>query len=171
MKKIAILIVCTIMAANLSAQEGLKIGIQGGIPLDDFTDDVSLMLGLDVGHMWALGEVVDVGVTAGYIHGFAEKYHTGTIANDLPSIQFLKAAASVRIWTSNSFSFGVDAGQGFGLNDDNDGGFYYRPQLGYLMGESTELNLSYTGIQLGDNTEWSTVSIGIMYTIKTIKRF
>ncbi|AIM60735.1 hypothetical protein [Cellulophaga lytica] len=171
MKKITLLIVFAVMAVNLSAQEGLKIGIQGGIPLDDYTDNVSLMVAADIGHMWALGEVVDLGVTGGYIHGFAEKYHTGTITNDLPDIQFLKAAASVRVWTSNSFSFGADLGQGFGLNDDNEGGFYYRPQIGYLMGESTELNLSYTGIQLGDNTEWSTVSIGIMHTIKTIKRF
>ncbi|WBU88103.1 hypothetical protein [Cellulophaga omnivescoria] len=170
MKKIALLIAFAVITVNLSAQEGLKIGIQGGIPLDDFTDKVSLMVAADVGHMWALGEVVDLGVTAGYIHGFAEKYHTD-LTEDLPDIQFLKAAASVRVWTSNSFSFGADLGQGFGLNDDIDGGFYYRPQIGYLMGESTELNLSYTGIQLGNNTEWSTVTIGILHTIKTIKRF
>tara|TARA_R110002049_G_scaffold208648_11_gene379155 strand:- start:3017 stop:3529 length:513 start_codon:yes stop_codon:yes gene_type:complete len=170
MKKRVLALVFLVAATSVFAQEGAKIGIQGGIPISDFTDDVSLMIGVDIGHMWALGEVVDVGVTAGYIHGFAEKYHTGTIANNLPSIQFLKAAASVRIWASNSFSFGGDIGQGFGLNDGNDGGLYYRPQLGCLMSERTELNLSYTGIQL-EGQEWATVSLGIVYTINTIKRF
>lgn len=170
MKKGVLAIVFMVATASLFAQEGAKIGIQFGMPIDDFTDEVGLMIGVDVGHMWALGEVVDLGVTAGYIHGFAEKYHTGTIANDLPSIQFLKAAASLRVWLSNSFSFGGDIGQGFGLNDGNEGGLYYRPQLGYLMSQSTELNVSYTSIQM-DFQEWSTVSLGIVYTIDTIKRF
>ncbi|MCK0155972.1 hypothetical protein MWU65_02195 [Cellulophaga sp. F20128] len=170
MKKRVLALVFLVAATSVFAQEGAKIGIQGGIPLGDFTDDVSLMVGVDLGHMWALGEVVDVGVSGGYIHGFAEKYHTGTIVNDLPSIQFLKAAASIRFWASDTFSFGGDIGQGFGLNDGNEGGLYYRPQLGFLMSEHTEVNLSYTGIQLEDQA-WTSVSLGIVYTINTIKRF
>jgi hypothetical protein len=55
-----------------------------------------------------------------------------------------------------------------GINDGNDGGLYYRPQIGYLVGPSTEFNASYTSIGL-DGTPWATVTIGIMYTLQ-VKR-
>lgn len=97
----------------------------------------------------------------GYIHGFPEKFDSGGI--DLPSVQFLPMAASVRIWPSNSFSFGIDGGYALGLNDGNDGGVYYKPILGFLFGPQTEISLSYTGIAV-DGFEWATANIGILYT-------
>lgn len=168
MKKAFLVVLFILSAANIKAQEGLKFGIQGGIPLEEFNDEIGVVLGADFGHMWALGEAVDLGVMVGYIHGFPEKFGTENALIDLPSIQFMPLTASVRIWTSNSFSFGANVGQAIGLNDGNDGGFYYRPQIGYLMGPSTEVNVSYTSIGL-DNRNWSTVTLGILYTLQ-VKR-
>ncbi|WP_299528725.1 hypothetical protein [Ulvibacterium sp.] len=145
------------------AQEGFKLGIQGGLPLGDFNDEVSLFVGADVGYMWALGEVVDLGATAGFIHGFAETFQEESVSVDLPNVQFLPLAASIRIWPSNSFSFGINAGTALGINDGNDGGLYYRPIVGFLLGPQTELNLSYTGIQLDERT-WTSANLGVIYT-------
>lgn len=150
---------------GLQAQEGFKIGIQGGIPFGDFDDQISVMVGLDLGYMHALGEVVDVGITSGLIHGFAETFQTTTPNIDFPSVQFVPLAGSVRIWPSNSLSFGVDGGYALGLGDDNDGGLYYRPLIGYLLGPKTELNLSYTSISSNDRS-WTTVTLGILYTFQ-----
>lgn len=163
MKRFGLIFVLTVLGSTLCAQEGFKIGIQGGLPMNDFNDEVAIVVGVDVGYMYALGEVVDLGITAGFVHGFAETFHTNTVLTDLPHVQFVPLAASVRIWPANSFSFGIDGGQAFGLNDGNDGGLYYRPLLAYLMGPNTEVNLSYTGVQLEDKA-WSTANLGVVYT-------
>lgn len=163
MKNRVLIIICTFFALGLSAQEGFKVGIHGGMPFDDFNDDVSLTLGLDVGHMWALGEVVDAGIALGFINGFPETFHSDVVRTDLPHVQFVPLAASLRIWAGNSFSFGVDGGHALGINKGNDGGLYYRPQIGYLVASNAELNFSYTAIEL-EGKSWTTINVGLLYT-------
>lgn len=162
MKRLILGLLFIMIGIGLYGQRGMKIGIQGGLPIDEFQEGTSIMLGLDVGYRFALGEVVDLGIMTGYIHGLPEKYHLD-YGTDLPSIQFVPFAGSVRIWPSNSFSLGVDIGQALGINEGNKGGFYYRPTIGYLMGARTEVNVSYTGINLEEET-WTTISVGILYT-------
>ena len=74
MKKIFALLLFTSLSTGIYAQEGFKIGLQGGIPLGDFDDQLSLVAALDVGYMWALGEVVDLGPASGYIIGFTDSF-------------------------------------------------------------------------------------------------
>ncbi len=161
------LLAATLMAlfsfTFLQAQEGFKIEIQGGLPFNDFNTDVSLAIGLDVGYMRAINPTFDLGATVGYIHGIPETFHSEVVLTDLPTIQFVPLAGSVRIWPSRSISFGIDAGHALGLNEGNDGGLYYRPTVGFLFGTSTEINLSYTSIGVGDR-DWTTVTLGIEYT-------
>tara|TARA_R110002050_G_scaffold196426_2_gene331365 strand:+ start:70675 stop:71187 length:513 start_codon:yes stop_codon:yes gene_type:complete len=164
MKEKAIILVFTLLGLASYGQQGMKFGVQGGIPLENFNDQIGIVLGVDFGHMWALSEVVDAGIMVGYIHGFPEKFGTEDALIDLPSIQFLPISASVRVWTSNSFSFGGEIGQAIGINEGNDGGLYYRPQIAYLMGPNTEVNLSYTTVQL-ENTSWNTVTLGFLHTL------
>lgn len=153
----------TLLSMALFAQEGFKLGIQAGLPTGNYNEKVGVVIGADAGYMWAPGKLFDLGVKVGIIHGFPEKFNTETTTEEYPSIQFAPVAASVRIWPSRSFSFGVDIGQAFGINEGNDGGLYYRPQLGFLMGAQTELNFSYTGINQDEDT-FSTVTMGIVYT-------
>ncbi|QWX83960.1 hypothetical protein H0I23_16160 [Cellulophaga sp. HaHaR_3_176] len=165
MKKTLFIVSFLLLALSTNAQEGLKLGIQGGLPFDDFNDVTGVVVGADLGYMAALGEVVDLGVMVGYIYGFPEKFGTEDAFINLPSVQFIPVAISGRVWTSNSFSFGVDVGQAFGINEGNKGGFYYRPQIGFLMSASTELNFSHTSISLDDNA-WKTVTVGILHTFE-----
>lgn len=148
---------------GLVAQEGVKLGIQGGLPFNDFNSEVGEVVGVDIGYMKALGEVVDIGVMAGFLNGFPEKYERENPLVDFPHVQFVPLAGSVRIWPSDSFSFGGDVGYAFGINSGNEGGLYYRPIVGYLLGPKTEINLSHTNIKL-ENRDWTTVTLGILYT-------
>lgn len=157
-----------VISSVLVAQEGFKLGLHGGLPINDFNDEVALAVGLDTGYMYALNEVIDLGIMTGIIYGFADTFQSDVVAAELSDVQFVPLALSARIWTSNSFSFGGEVGQAFGINDGNDGGLYYRPIIGYLMGPKTEVNLSYTGIQLDDRS-WTAVNFGVMYTF-TSKR-
>lgn len=165
LKKGLIALLFILTGSFLYAQPGLKIGIQGGLPVNEVNEEVGVVLGLDAGYMWALNEAIDLGVTVGFINGFPEKYHTNQPLSDLPNIQFAPIGGSVRIWPSNSFSFGVDAGQALGINDGNEGGLYYRPIIGFLMSANTELNFSYTGIEL-DGKKWNTVTLGVLCTFE-----
>ena len=153
----------------LIAQEGFKIGLQGGIPLGDFDDQLSLVVAADIGYMWALGEVVDLGPASGYIIGFTDKFDDDSPLADLPNVQFVPAAASVRIWPANSFSFGADGGYAIGINDGNDGGLYVRPVIGFLFSAFTELNLSYTNVSL-DGASYSSATVGLLFTIPSQNR-
>jgi len=160
--KRSILLLLFLIGTGLHAQQGFKIGLNGGLPVNQEVNDiVSLVAGADLGYHYALGEVVDAGIMTGFINGFPEKFDSG--GADLPNVQFLPLAASFRIWPSNSFSFGGDLGYALGLNDGNEGGFYYKPLIGYLMGAQTEVSLSYTGIAV-EGLSWATVNLGVIYT-------
>lgn len=163
MKNIILGMLFFLLGSGVYAQEGVKIGIQGGLPVNEFNDVVGVMVGVEAGYMWALGKTVDLGAKVGFINGFPEKFNSETVLIDLPNVQFLPLAGSVRIWPSRSFALGVDAGYAVGINEGNDGGLYYRPLIGYLMGPKTQLNFSYTGISLEEQS-WATVTMGIIYT-------
>lgn len=66
---------------------------------------------------------------------------------------------------TEDFSVGTDLGYALGLKEDVDGGFYYRPKLGYRIADSIELNLSYAGISLEDDINASTFNIGFMFQL------
>lgn len=152
-----------LLTMQLSAQQGLKLGIQAGLPFNDFNEEVGIVIGADLGYMWALGEVIDLGLAVDYLNGFPEEFERENPLTDFPHVQMIPLAGSVRVWPSNSFSFGIDVGHAIGINEGNDGGLYYRPLLGYLMGPKTELNVSYTTIQL-ENKDWNTLTLGVLYT-------
>ena len=167
MKRI-VLSLLLLIGTGMYAQQGFKIGLNGGLPVSQEVNDiVSLVAGVDLGYHYALGEVVDAGIMTGFINGFPEKFDSG--GADLPHVQFLPLAASFRIWPSNSFSLGGDLGYALGLNDGNDGGFYYKPLVGYLMGAQTEVSLSYTGIAV-EGLSWATVNLGVLYTFPERRR-
>ena len=163
MKKYLLTLCIAVTMGGVYAQEGFKLGIQAGIPFNDFDEQVSIAVALDIGYMHALGEVVDLGIISGIIHGFPETFQTSDVTIDFPSIQFVPLTAAIRIWPSNSFSFGGNAGYAFGLNEGNEGGVYFRPIIGYLLGAKTEINVSYTSISL-DTASWTTATLGILYT-------
>ncbi len=170
MKQRILVIFFVLIGTALQAQKGFKIGIQGGIPIGDFNDRVGVVIGAEVGYVWPLGEVIDLGVTAGFLNGFPEKYREETVANDFPNVQFIPLGVALRIWPSNSFFIGGDIGQALGINEGNDGGLFYRPQLGFLMGPQTQLNFSYTGVTL-DEAQWATITMGVRYTIAPKKNY
>ncbi|MGI9546919.1 MAG: hypothetical protein ACR2MM_06775 [Flavobacteriaceae bacterium] len=169
MKNLLSAVLFTLLTAGLYAQEGFKIGFQGGIPIGDFDDQVSLAIAADIGYVWALGEMVDLGVASGFINGFTDKFDAESELADLPNVQFVPAAASLRFWPTNSVSIGINGGYAVGINDGNDGGLYARPLIGYLFSTYTEINVSYTYVSL-ENFSWSTVTVGFLFTIPSKTR-
>ena len=63
------------------------------------------------------------------------------------------------------FVVGADLGYAVALSPSGaDGGFYYRPMVGYKLGDNMQLNLAYSGIsQKSTSNSISYVSLGVMF--------
>jgi hypothetical protein len=162
MKKVLILAVLMLGAVGLHAQEGFRAGINVALPVGDAADVSGFSLGLDVNYLWEVADSFDVGVAAGFTNAFGKKIDTGIGTVQIEDVQFLPLAAAGRFEASDKIRLGADLGYAIGISDGNDGGFYYRPIVGYGLSDIMELNLSYTGISLDGGT-WSTIALGFLF--------
>lgn len=153
MKKVLILFVFSFLVTTAVFSQGnFRFGVNAGIPVGDVEDYSSFHLGTDVAYMFNVVELLDVGPMVGYSHFFGEE--------DLDDVQFLPLAASGRFGLS-SFYLGADLGYAVGLQDGNDGGFYYRPLVGYKFGK-LGIAASYEGISVDGGT-FSSINLGIEF--------
>ena len=156
MKKILLLTIFTIFGFTVAhSQSNWKIGVNAGIPVGDVHDFSSFNLGGDVAYLFNITDVFSVGPLVGYSHFFEEEDGIGE------DLSFIPLAASGRFSFSDAFFVGADLGYAIGVDDGNDGGFYYRPKLGYNFG-MVALILSYAGIEITDGGPTAgTVNLGI----------
>lgn len=134
---------------SMQAQEGgAKLGLSAGIPVGDSSDGSSFGLTLDAAYLFTVADSFQVGPATGYQHYFAKEYDTpfGTYKPD--DMQFIPLAGAARFDLDGLF-FGADLGYAIGISDDFDGGFYYRPKVGYNLGQAA-LVLSYTGLSTSE---------------------
>ena len=148
----------------LQAQEGFNLGINFGFPTGDASDVSSFSLGIDVNHLWSVSDSFDAGVATGFTNAFGKSVEIGGFDIEFDDFQFLPIAAAGRYHVSDKFRLGADLGYAIGISDGNDGGFYYRPMVGYGITDRIEANFSYTGISLDGGT-WSTIVLGFMINL------
>lgn len=147
-------------AFTASAQ--FSLGATFGLPVGDADDVSTFALGIDANYMFASESSTTFGIASGYLTYFGDEVTILGSTVELDNANFLPIAAAVRFATTGKFSFGGDVGYAVGLNDGNDGGFYYRPMIVFALGDSTSLNLSYSGVSNDGNT-LSNVGLGIMF--------
>lgn len=154
----AIALLVMMFTAHSQDRSSFKAGFNAGLPVGDAADISSFSLGLDAAYHWGVSELLDAGVATGFINSFGE-----TIAGqtEFEDFQFLPLAASVRIYPTYHFKFGADAGYAVGINTGNEGGFYYRPLVGYNITGNTELNVSY--IAVNNNGTFGIATVGILF--------
>ncbi|MEM8845571.1 MAG: hypothetical protein AAGD17_00585 [Bacteroidota bacterium] len=140
-------------------RSNFKAGLTAGIPVGDASDISSFALGLDINYHYGVSKLLDVGLAAGFINSFGETEGEG----EFDDFQFIPAAASVRLYPTYEFKFGADVGYALGINDGNDGGFYYRPVVGYNITGNTEINVSYSTVALDNNFNFSIAMAGILF--------
>ncbi|QNM86245.1 hypothetical protein H9W90_03750 [Polaribacter pectinis] len=152
--------------SKTNAQEGvLNGGFNVGIPTGDVSDLTSFTLGAELNYMFPVAQGFTLGPSVQYSHFFGKDVDLvggGTL--EVSDASFLPISGAARFNVSDSFVLGANIGYAVGLNDGNDGGFYYRPIVGYKIGDTTQLNLSYSGIS-NDGLTFSNVSLGVMFGI------
>ena len=106
--------------------------------------------------------VFEFGGMVGYSHYFGESgEEVGGIEFEYDDAQFLPVAATGRASLADVILVGLDLGYGIGINDGNDGGFFYRPKFGFdFMG--VDVWGSYEGFSMDGGTV-SSVNVGIEF--------
>jgi hypothetical protein len=167
-----ILLVLFVSVFGFSAQAqnvdrtNFRAGLNAGMVIGDFSEAYSLVLGVDLYQHWGVSKELDLGVTTGFSNAFGEKQEISAggavIETKFDNLQFIPVAGSVRIYPTTDFKIGGDVGYAIGINEGNEGGFYYRPSMGIdFNGGSTEVNISYLAVN-GDVT-YSSVLFGLLF--------
>ena len=166
MKKLFIVAIAALgFAFSAQAQEGFGAGVNLGLPVGDLDDAYGFNIGIDAQYLGAVSETFYAGGTVGYSRYFGKTYDIAPgVEIDPEDISFLPIAAVAKFMVTEDFSIGTDLGYAVSLKDEIDGGFYYRPKLGYRIADAIELNLSYAGISL-DGATASTLNMGVMFQL------
>ena len=130
----------------LDAQNGFRLTLSGGIPVGDASDFTTFTLAVDAAHYWGVSEAVEAGVLVGYQHSFGDEINVAGNTFEFDDVQFLPVAASGRVQANPWLIVGVDAGYAVGINDGNDGGFYYAPTAGIKIDDNWNVLVQYRGV-------------------------
>lgn len=162
MKKLILLMVLAVMGFTSSYSQGnFRFGVNAGLPIGDAADFTTFQLGTDIGYMFSLADVASVGPMVGYSHFFGDSgEEVGGVSWEVDDAQFVPIAASGR-FTLLSLALGLDLGYAIGLNSGNDGGVYYRPQVGFSVGP-VGLIASYQGISM-DGGSFASLNLGVEF--------
>lgn len=161
MKKL-LLTLCAVLIGYSSAlaQSGFTFGANIGMPVGDVEDYSDLQVGADIAYRYNVTPMIDVGGLFGYSRFFIDDADSPFGSIETNDIEFLPIAASGRVNFALLF-LGADLGYAIGLDDGNDGGFYYRPLVGVKLGPVGVIG-SYSGINV-DGEPIGSVNLGIEF--------
>lgn len=157
MKKLLLLPIIAVFAiGSASAQGQFKAGVNAGLPVGDSGDFATFAIAVDLGYLFEISDDFQVGPTVGFSNSFLDSDFDGD------NIQFLPIAAAGRYDVSEQFTLGADLGYAVGINDGNDGGFYYAPRVQYGISETLDLVLAYRSANR-DGGSFDILTLGVEF--------
>ena len=166
MKKLFLLVAIVALSfTNATAQGGFNIGVNGAIPVGDAGDGYGFGIIGDFSYLWEVADGVEVGPAVSVLHyfGSTETVTSGalSIEVDYEDATYIPIGGTGRVMFGE-FYLGADLGYGIGVAPDgNDGGFYYRPRVGYSFG-TVGVTASYSGVA-NDGFTFSSVNFGVEF--------
>lgn len=165
MKKVLFFAAFLLMGVgSMNAQGEFRAGLSGGIPIGDAGDFATFAIAVDLGYLFEISDTFDAGVATGYSHSFGDEITIAGVTVELDDVQFIPVAASGRFEVAPSFTLGADVGYAIGINDGNDGGFYYSPRAQYSVSEAIDIVAAYRGVSV-DGGSWDIISAGVEFGI------
>ena len=160
MRKLLLGVLIVAFGFTANAQGDFKVGVNAGLPVGDAGDGYTFTLGLEVNYLFEVSDAFEVGPSVSYVSYFGDSVEILGTSFDIDNASFLPIAAAARYAASESFTVGADLGYALGLSPDgNDGGFYYRPMVGYNLSENFMLQATYSGVSVDGGT-FSSVGLG-----------
>lgn len=163
MKKLLLATVIAMFSlTGLKAQStGFGAEVFGGIPMGDVKDAYSFNFGLNLNYYWTVSDNFQAGVAAGYDYWSGKEIDAGILGKfKIDAAGFMPIAASAK-YNFDGFFVGADLGYGIGVSKGNEGGFYYRPRVGYNF-SSFNVGLFYKGISMNGGS-FSSLGLGFGY--------
>ncbi|WP_178984978.1 hypothetical protein [Winogradskyella helgolandensis] len=169
MKKVFLIIGITLGFSPLFAQEDdidlnadnswLKAGLTAGIPVGDVDDASSFALGLDLRGQYLFNPNLGIGLASGYTNYFGK--------DEADDFGIIPLAGFIRYYfTPDGLFFGTDIGYGFLTGvDDNEGGLYVNPQIGY-HNRDWNIYAYYQNTFAENDIDIQSVGIGATYNIR-----
>lgn len=165
MKRLFLIVAVALMSiAATQAQGQFRAGISGGLPIGDAGDLATFAIAVDLGYLFEISDAVAIGATTGYSHSFGDTIDFGFGQVEIEDIQFIPIAASGRFKVASNFTLGGDVGYALGVNDGNDGGFYYSPRAQYGVSDAIDIVVAFRGVAV-DGGSWDIVSAGVEFGI------
>jgi len=166
MKKLLLIVVVALMSLTAAQAQGqFRAGISGGLPIGDAGDLATFAIAIDLGYLFEISDAVDIGATTGYSHTFGDTIDLGGFGQvEIEDIQFIPIAASGRFEVATNFTLGGDVGYALGVNDGNDGGFYYSPRAQYGVSDAIDIVVAFRGVAV-DGGSWDIVTAGVEFGI------
>ncbi|MHA7944369.1 hypothetical protein ACJOV8_014930 [Formosa sp. 3Alg 14/1] len=156
----------TMYRALPNGHNGLNVGASFMLPIDVLSDYSSAGLALDINYLYTVAPRLNMGIASGYSVVYND--FDGVLADSWRSedVEFIPVSVATRYVPSSKVEFGADLGYAIGLTDQFDGGFYYRPMIGFNVTDLIQLNLSYTGVNNNRSwVTWSTFNFGVMFNL------
>jgi hypothetical protein len=162
MKKIILVFALILGISSANAQ--FTASVNAGAPVGDIEEFSSFALSADVSYAFPTKKDIKFGVSAGFINYFGKDYDLLGVEVQGDSNQFLPISGFTTVRLTNTLSLGTKLGYAIGLTDNDAGGFYYKPMLGFIVGNNTNLSLFYEGIS-NDMFNPSNLGVGIIFGI------
>lgn len=153
-----------IVGAGFTANAQFTAGISGGLPIGDAGDLATFSIAVDLGYLFEISDSFSAGPTTGFSHSFGDEINVGGFTFEVEDVQFVPLGAAARVEVADSFTLGGDVGYAIGINDGNDGGFYYSPRAQYSVSDLIDIVFAYRGVSL-DGGSWDIISLGLEFGI------
>lgn len=163
MKKLLLIASFALLTWSVQAQNEFIGGAEIGLPIGDAGDIATFNIAVQLGYLFEINDEVQLGPKIAYSHSFGEDIDTPLGSFEVDDTQFLPIALVGRYNFTDVFLFGLDLGYGIGLNDFNDGGFYYSPYFAYGVSEKVALMAAFRGIAV-DGGSFDVISLGVEFS-------
>jgi len=153
-----------ILAFAISAHAQLKVGINAGAPIGDYSDIYSFNLGADVYYMFGSNPdaFLKFGAASGFMNYFGSETDILGQTVEFDDAQYIPVAGVARITLFGILTFGPDVGYAVSLNDSDASGFYWRSVLGLDFANRVEIDTFYHSISV-DGTTLGTIGLALLF--------
>lgn len=160
MKKLLLVIAMVAIGLTAHAQDGtFNVGANIGLPSADADTGYDFAISLEANYLFEVSDEFKVGPSLSYAH-----YFGGSVGSvNFSDASFLPIDAAARFDASEKIVIGLNLGYAVGLSPNgNDGGFHYRPSVGYNIAENTTIQASYSGVSVEGGT-FANIGLGVVF--------
>ena len=156
MKKVCIIIGLVFVGLTASAQDGLRVGINGGIPVGDADLFSSFAGSLDVDYDWEVSEDFNVGAATGLGYYFGKNGGDG--------FKYLPIVGSFDYRISEDVSAGANVGYAVSLESGGGGDLTWRLQVRLEISDDVDAQAIYDNLS-GDGITFSYIGVGFGFNL------